>query len=161
MSLIDGIIQPRAYELIRDKIAEILLEEFANQFALTSDADLNLHKVYLERFVPLDFTELPCLNIGLERGDYSNQHQGQYDGDYRFYIECNVKASESDSARGDTKSKVKVQKIMGVAMAILENPVYKTLGFVPGTIKHRHVESFVFAEQIGRASCRERVSPRV
>ena len=56
MSLIDGIIQPRAYELIRDKIAEILLEEFANQFALTSDADLNLHKVYLERFVPLDFT---------------------------------------------------------------------------------------------------------
>lgn len=146
MSLINGIIQPQAFEQIRDKIAEILLIEFQNQYLLTSDPDLDLKKVYVERFVPFDFTELPCLNVGLERGDYDNQHQGQADAVYKMYVEVLMKAHTSATYRGDTKARMKVHKVMGRARAIIENPVYKTLGFVPGIIKHREVESFVFAE---------------
>jgi len=146
-SLITGIIPRRGYEIIRDRICQILLEEIQNQFVLTSDQDLNITQVFMERMVPFDFTELPALNVGLERGDYSNQHQGQYDGDYRFFFECNTRGETDGDDRGDMMAKVKVQKLMGVAQAILENPIYKTLGFTPGQlIKHRHVESFVFAE---------------
>lgn len=146
MSLIDGIIQPQAFEQIRDKIAQILLEEFQNQYTLTGDPELDLKKVYVERFVPFDYTELPCLNVGLERGDYQNQHQGYADADYRFFVEVLMKAHTSSTYRGDTKARMKVHKVLGVARAIIENPVYKTLGFAPGVIRHREIESFVFAE---------------
>jgi hypothetical protein len=148
-ALIKGVIPRRGFELIRDRLCWILAVEFANQLVLTGDYDLQLDKIYMERMVPFDHTELPALNVGVERGDYSGQHQGHADGVARFFVECNTKG-ESDiesGQRGDTASKIWVQKLLGVAWAIIENPVYKTLGFAKGElISHRHCESFVFAE---------------
>ena len=147
-SVITGIIQPQAFELIRDRICQILVVEFENQFQLTGNYDLQniSSSIYMERMAPFDYTELPALNVGIERGDYEQYHQGQSDGVYRYFIECCAISQTDNSKRGDEKAKVLVHKIMGITRAILENPLYKTLGFSPGMIKHRHIESFVFAE---------------
>jgi hypothetical protein len=120
-----------------------------NQFLLSGDYDLDIDGVYMERLVPFDHTELVALNVGIERGDYESYHQGQADAAYRYFIECNASgaADVSEDLRGDTAAKVKVQKFLGLVRAILEDPQYKTLGFPAGQlIKHRHIESFVFAE---------------
>jgi AraC-like DNA-binding protein len=147
---INGIIPRQAYEIIRDRICQILVEELNNQYAISGIYALQKNaQVFMERMVRFNLSELPAINVGIERGDYSNMHQGQSDGDYRFFIECNTESEGEDALRGDTKSKILVQKILGMARAILENPIYKTLGFTPGQfIKHRHIEGFVFAEQI-------------
>lgn len=147
MSLIQGVIPRQGFEIIRDRICEILVDEFAGQFILSGDADLESMKVYMERMIPFDHTELPALNVGIERGDYQSYHQGQSEAVYRFFIEANTFGETDDDFRGDTLAKVTVHKIIGIARAILENPVYKTLGFQAGQlISHRHIESFVFAE---------------
>jgi hypothetical protein len=148
MSLISQPIARRAYELIRDRICQILVEEIQTQEVLTYDTELQLKGdgVFMERMIPFDHTECPAINVGMERGDYSNYHLGQSDGDYRFFIEVNTSAVSKDGKRGDERSKVLCEKIMGVCMAIIDDPIYVTLGFAPGLIRHRHVESFVFAE---------------
>lgn len=148
MSLITNAIPRQGFEIIRDRICQILAEEFDTQFALSYDTDLDGVKIYMERMVAFDHTELSSLNVGIERGDYSNQHQGYADGVYRFFIEHNTigETDTDNDIRGDKASKVKVQKLMGVTRAILEDPIYKTLGFAPGFIGNRHIESFVFAE---------------
>ncbi len=135
-SKIVGLIPRQGFELIRDRICQILSEEFEMQLILGGDYDLRFDK-----------TELPSINVGLERGDEESSHQGQSEWTYRYWIEINTRGENEDDSRGDTQSKIKVQKIMGIARAILENPVYKTLGFPAGQlIRHRHVESYVFAE---------------
>ncbi len=149
MSLINGIVPRQNFEIVRDQICQILVEEIEHQFILSEDQDLSNVKVFVERTSPFDHTELPALNVGVERGDYSNQHQGHADGTYRYFIECNTKAETTEDDRGDSISKMRVQRLIGLSRAILENPVYKTLGFPTGSgaiIMHRHIESFVFAE---------------
>ncbi len=144
-----GVIPKQAFEIIRDRVCQILADEFDNQFLLGGDYDLENVDIYMERLIPFDHTDLPALNVGIERGDYTSYHQGQSEATYRFFIEHNTSAEWDDEQRGDTAAKIKVQKLMGKARAILENPIYKTLGFPKGAnalISHRHVESFVFAE---------------
>lgn len=149
MIKIQGQIPRRSYEIIRDRICQILVEEFEAQLIYSGDYDLDV-QIFMERMVAFDHTELPALNVGIERGDAESYHQGQSDWALRFFIESNTRAEtgeRDDVNRGDQIAKMKVQKIMGIAQAILENPAYKTLGFTPGQlIKHRHIESFVFAE---------------
>jgi hypothetical protein len=151
--MIQGRIPPRAFEIIRNRICEILVAEFANQYTLSGDVDADRDtdlkdvKIWMERLIPFSVSELPAINVGIERGDYANYHQGQADGDYRFFMECNTSAPTNDSDSGDTNSKVWVHKLMGMAQAIITDPLYKILNFRPGQyIKHHHVESFVFAE---------------
>ncbi len=148
MSLIDGLIPAQGFEVIRDRICQILAVELEQQFLLSGDYDLEDigDKIYMERMVPFDHTECPAINVRIERGDYNNQHQGAADGIYRYFIEHNVVALTEDGLRGDTSAKVKAHKIMGKVRAIFENPVYKTLAFPAPFIAHRHIESFVFSE---------------
>lgn len=145
-SKITGVIPAQNFEIIRNRICSILLLELETQFLRTYDTDLNIEKIYMERMVPFDHTELPALNVGIERGDYGSYHQGQADAIYRYFIESNTKANTNEYVRGDEKAKARVQKLLGKCRYILEDPAYRTLGFDPGIISHRHVESFVFAE---------------
>lgn len=148
-SKINYIIPPQNFEAIRDRIAQILLDELANQYLLTADEDLNLNnKIYIERLVGFNFSELPALNVGIERGDYANYHQGYTQGTYRFYIECNTTGeTQDDNTRGDERAKKLSHKLMGKVREILDNPVYDALGFPTGkVVSHRHVDGFLFTE---------------
>jgi hypothetical protein len=144
--MITQVIPPQGFELIRDRICQILLAELNNQYLMTYDEDLNLSQIFMERMVPFSHAELPALNVGMERGDYVAYHQGQADGVYRFFIECNTQAATTEEARGDERAKRRAQRLLGKCRYILEDPIYKKLGFASGLISHRHVESFVFAE---------------
>lgn len=146
MSLITTIIPQSAVEILINRIGSILVDELSNQFLLTNDP-LFKAVTYMERVTPYQPEEGPTLNVFLERGEYSQQHQGQTNAEYRIIIEAfsNAKANgNTKDTRADLLSMNKLKKLLLVCRYILEDPLYKTLAFSPGFIMWRHVENIWF-----------------
>lgn len=129
MALIDGIIPKQNYELIGDVLGAILDVELRNQGSLYSPNEVFITSVYRERFVPPDETEYPMLNVVLADGLYDNKDQTQADGSYKYIVMAYASAKTTASYRGDLLASIKLQRLLGLCRAILENPVYNTLGF--------------------------------
>lgn len=144
MSIISTVIGSQAYELIRNRISEILADEIANQSALGSD--VSNATVWLERFTPFDNTELPAVNVGLATGNFTGQTLLQSNGTYQYNIDAYVSAETTDTAESDVLAYKKLHRLLGVMRAILENSQYKTLLFAPPFIMNRSVESLSFAD---------------
>jgi len=127
MSKINIEIPVQNYELYRDKLAIILQDELDNQYALTGNELFNL-KVFCERFVDFDNTELPALNVYFRdaRNLEKNHRSTKYE--YSYIIQTNVSNRTSVNERGDVLSSLKLQKLTGVIRYILEHEAYKTLG---------------------------------
>lgn len=141
MSQITLPIPTQAFELIRDRIGEILADELANQVDAFYKTELDA-KVFVERFVPFDETDIPSVNVSLVRGDFDIQTTINTDGTYRYNIDCYHKAPTTDAKRGDTASMQKLQTLLGACRAILESTKYITLGFAAPFIEHRSSENF-------------------
>lgn len=121
-------IQSQAYEIIRDRILIILMDEMDLQQQLTYDPDLEL-QFFLERLIAIDKEEVDSVVVSLAAGEYLNENQGSSDGNYTFYVDCYCKSKSRDGEDGFTRSNVKLQKLLGIMRFILKNPIYKTLGF--------------------------------
>lgn len=145
MALINGVIPRQNFELVRDKIGEILATEFAAQFALTSNSELNA-TVHVERIVPFDNTEIPCINVLLSRGNFDNMTAKKSDGTYQFNIDVYAKSKSSENQGGDSRASFIMQKMVGMAMAILENPRYRTLAFAPPSVAHTQVSDISISD---------------
>jgi len=144
MALINSQIRPQAFEVIRDSIGAILALEIAFQGVnnwIPEAGWRNESKVWVERFIAFDKTEIPCVNVNMASGNFSNDHQGHSDGIYKWNIDCFAFAKTSDTDDGDKKSIFRLQRLMGVCRAILSNPQYKTLGIVAPYVMNRQVES--------------------
>src|SRR6185437_13563890 len=130
MAILNGIIPAQNFEIIRDRIGEILADEFANQFTLSGNPDIN-PTIFIERFVAFDKTEYPAINVSLLKGEYDNKDARQADGTYVYIIDCYTSAKDTAGEQGDTQSIITLHKILGMCRAILENPGYRTLGYTP------------------------------
>lgn len=139
---IDGLIPNQNYELIRDRIAAILMEELTNQGAISSPAETFVKGVWVERFMTFDqAVEFPCLNVVLGDGTYDNKDQTSVDGYYKYYIVGYTSAPTTRNGKGDTLAKIKLHRLLGMCRAILENPVYKTLDFPTPFLRNLKVGS--------------------
>ena len=148
MALINQIIGPQSYEIARDRIAIILKSEIVNQVALTGDYDIDA-SVWLERTVKVNTSELdagPLIVVSLATGDYSNQDVMQTTGTYVYLIDIYTKAKTTSTAQGDTRSRLLCQRMMGKCRGILEATQYLTLGFTPGFVMGRKINSIQIAE---------------
>jgi hypothetical protein len=143
MPQINEILQPQYYEIIRDRIVDILFDELLNQYTIGYDDDFNV-AVTGERFVAIGLPEVPIINVSLANGNFDNKHIGFSDGAYTFNIDVYSNSSTED---GDRLSTIHLHKLLGACRAILENPAYKTLGFNPGFIRRVGVQGFDIAEQ--------------
>jgi hypothetical protein len=144
MAILKEPIQPRNFEVVRDRIAEILQEEFDNQVALNySDLDV---KVCVGRFAPFDKTELPLINVCTASIPFSNGDVKGADGASIFNIDTYVNAAYEETQDGDTKAAILLDKILGMIWAILENPAYDTLGFTRPSITRVEVSRIDIAE---------------
>jgi len=145
MAIIDNLIPQQNFELIRDRIGLILADELSNQLAKHGDASLN-PTVGIERYKSFNITELNFLSVNLARGPFDNKNAIQVDGSYLYNIDGYVSAKSTDSDDGDNLSSIKLQRILGMVRAILENPGYDTLAFVRGNIGHTEVQELTIAE---------------
>lgn len=140
------------YELVLDRIGEILTEELNGQDYNNSDLNVTVFK---ERDIPYNTGEgggKPMVNVMFERVDYDYQTAIQSDGLCRYVIECTRQGKGNPSEGGDTVAMTKIQRLAGVIRAILMNPKYKTLGYEPGFIKNRHIQSIEFGKPIRQDS---------
>lgn len=129
MSKILNAIGPAGFELVRDRIAEIILDELHNQASLTYEAEFEDMKVWIERSHDFSKTELPAINVKLSSGDYGNKNRGSVDGTYIFNIDFHANSPKVGDDDGDKLASIKVQKLMRFVRAILEDPIYETLAF--------------------------------
>lgn len=144
MSKIVNPIPPRAFELIRDRIGEILISELASQTAMTYDENLDA-TVHVEKTVPFQAVEFPAVNVALSRGGFDNATILKKDGNYTYHIDVWTRAKSTDSDGGDSLSMFKLHRLIGVIDAILSDHQYNTLGFEKPFI------SRVFVDEIGIA----------
>lgn len=135
-----GLIPPQNYQTILTRIGAILLEELTEQQVL--DNTFDLPTIWAERFIPLDKTEVPAINVSLATGDYDNKDQTQVDGTYTFYIDCYTQSPELDSEYADTAASLKLQRLIGKVRAILESPFYRTLSIATPSIIRTKVTGF-------------------
>lgn len=143
MALIDKVIGPQNYEIVRDRIGRIVADELNNQFQLAYDPDLRV-KVWNERTIPFDNDkELPSINVMIAEDQFDYQSAVDVIGNARYFVDFYFDAPHggNDGQGGDTKANWTMQKVMGKVRSILMHSAYKTLGFNPGFIANRHVES--------------------
>jgi len=146
MGYIKHLISQQAFESIRDRIGEILTDEFDNSFIWSYDVLFDQVKVWRERFIKLDKTECPAVNVGLISGDYGNKNQGSVDGEYLFAIDVYTNSADEGGISGDTLAAIKNHRIAGAIRAILEDNVYRTLLFTPPFIARTGIKSLKVAD---------------
>jgi len=153
MSLINTQIPRSNFELIRDRIGEILADEIRNQFNRFGDNDLDL-TVWNSRFIPFNHTEMPAVNVNFFRGDFTAWDAEESTGIYKYSVDCysvaKSGAAGSGAIRGDAKSMIKMQKILGVCRTILEDTQYRTLGFDPPSLSTTLSEALDIANPMGQ-----------
>lgn len=120
--------------MARSRICEILTDEVQNQYRLSQDENLDA-TVWMERSNAFDSVELSAINVCLNNATYSNKHAGSLDGTYIFNVDVFTNSKTTISNPGDIAASIKCQQILGMCQAILENPLFKTLGFQPGFVK--------------------------
>lgn len=145
MAIINTIIQPRSFEIVRDRVGEILKDELLNQSILSNDENINA-SVFIERIVRFDHTDLPSINVCIPSGTFQGQSAINTDGVYMYRIECYTKASSSDGTDADTLSMIRLQRLMGICQSIIEDSRYKTLGFATPFVMNRHFESMAISD---------------
>lgn len=146
MSLIENAVPPASFELVRDRIGEILAVELPKQLLLTGSYYINA-TVWVERFIPFDKTEFPAINVMLADGKYDNQDVRQADGTYNFYIDCYQSAASGPTPdkRGDVEAMRRLHRILATVRAIIQSPKYLTLAFAEPKIMRRQIETLTIA----------------
>jgi hypothetical protein len=92
-------------------------------------------RVFTERMVDIDKSEVPAINVYLFQGDFENQDQTQTEGTYQYYIDIYTQAKDEKGMntdpekRGDYKAVKQLHRLMAMVQKILEAPAYRTLGF--------------------------------
>jgi hypothetical protein len=151
MALINTPILPQNFEIVRDRIAEILVTEIENQITQGYDPLLEDVQVFPERIIPLDDTHMPCICINLNRGNFGVKTMaGSAMGEYVYQIDAYGKASSEvsgdDITPADYLAAVVCQRLLGLARAILEDPQYRTLGYAAPSISSVRFSDMLFEE---------------
>lgn len=137
-SRINHIIQPRAFEFIRDRIGNILKEELDNQFNTYAVQEAKA-LVTIEGDKIVDSTEMATILVALNEGNLDSDHPGSSRGAMFFNIDCFCNAKSTDVADGAILASLKLQRLVGLVWAILSDEQYSTLGFAPPFIANRGV----------------------
>jgi hypothetical protein len=141
MAVIPHLITAQAFEIVRDRIGAILADELESQVTAYGNYYAEVTDVWVERFIKIDKTEVPCINVTLAQGELNAQSQLQSDGIYTFNVDCYHGSPATDTEDGDTLAMVKLQRLLGICRAILEDSRYKTLGFAAPFVMNRHVSN--------------------
>ncbi len=170
-AVINTAIRPSNYEIIRDRIAEILGLEFTLQKAsFNLPVELCPAKIDTERFLNVDENDFPVVIVRMVKGLYLDEDGRQTKdsggtriGTYRFYVDVYTGSPSNANYFGDEIATKNLQRMMGIIMAILEDTRYSTLGFDPKTsgIADTHVDQFFVKNALENENVMDFVCGRV
>jgi hypothetical protein len=129
MPNINLIIPTQRFEIIRDRIGEILSDEINNQYMLANLP--NVPKVWVGRSYPFEQMDMPAINVSLSRIDYTNKDQLSVSGENIYNIDVYTSSPDTEANTGDKIAMISLHKIVGMCRAIVENPAYSNVGIAP------------------------------
>lgn len=142
--MIDNIIPKQNFEIVRDAIGTILVNELANQKTLQGLEDDAV--VFAERTTPIQNDELVSINVSFDSVDYSSKTQQSNQGRNVFNIDVYTIGQARINSDGSTDSSFRLHKYLGMVRYILSHTIYKTLNLPMGFIGGTKVESIVVME---------------
>ena len=127
MAIITEIISKQNFEIVGEKIGDILSIELSNQKTLQNS--LVNFAVFKERVTAIDKTEEVVVNVLLNSIDNSSSSQSGAQSVCSFFIDVFASAKETEANRGDKAAFDKLLKYVGMCRYILQSHKYKTLSF--------------------------------
>ena len=127
-ALADGVI-----DIIRDRIASILLDELRNQASISSRPFLNISRIWKERETPFNKSELDPIAINLQAGEivYGDQYQTQRVKEITYYIDIYTCQKHSTEGYADRLAVEQGFDVVNAVQFILDHPEYKALRIAP------------------------------
>lgn len=142
MALINEIINPQGFEVVENRIAEILTIELENQHCLQKlESDF---QVWVERQEPFDKSEDVMISVILFQGEYEGKNQRDLQGEYLYFIDIALTGEGSVDESPSINARNKLFKYAGMVRYILESGKYNLLGFPPGLIGGKSVKRITF-----------------
>ena len=134
-SKINTLIGRQAYELCRNRIGEILIEELNNQFNVLGNTYAKAN-VTVEGNGIAETSDNSEVIISLADGSFDNEHVGNSRGKYIFNVDVFCRAKSTALLDGSVNAAYKCQALIGIIRYILKDPQYRTLGFAPPFISN-------------------------
>lgn len=140
MAQINEVVGKDYFQLCRDNIATILLDELPNQAILQANDDLNYSKIWCDRKRPFNASEIPAINLSIESVNYGVKNRGQRDANPIFTIDVYDSKMSTEFGDADELLSESTWQIARTIQYILDNPIYATLGLAP-YVMHTEVQS--------------------
>lgn len=141
-AIITELIQDQPFQIIQNRIAEILAVEITNQKALQGlDSDF---EVYVERIEPYASTEDVLITISSKQQENVEYTQSQSKTENLYFIDIFAGGIESGDQSLSENVRLKLFKYVGLVKYILNSGKYDTLGFPRGLITNRHIKRITF-----------------
>ena len=137
------IIPASNFEFIRDQVACIVKDELDRQAEYYEEEDLT-GEVFVERYTPIGIDEDNVITVNSESCQFDDQTNTSQSNEIHFNIDVFANAKQTSTMDGYKASSLKMQRVCGLIRSILMNPEYLTLGFDPGFIWHRSVQTIRF-----------------
>ncbi len=137
MGLIEETIPSQGFEIVRDRISEILNSELQDQIP-RKNITYSI-SVDTERNNAVDTVEDVLVNILFNNSDFSQFTEIDRQGNTEYYIDVYATGVSTNLEQGSLVSAKKVQEVIGMISYILSHEVYKILGFDPGSIGGTYV----------------------
>ena len=141
MAVITEIIPAQGFEIVQNRIGEILIEEISNQIDLQNLSDSV--EVFVERIEPFDKSEDVMISVAFKEGEYEGQTTSDSQGYYTYFIDLFVTGKGIGDESPSTNSRNKLFKYIGMIRYILMSGKLQTLGFVPGLIGGKTIKKIM------------------
>lgn len=139
-SLINNEIPTQLFELVGERIGEILATELAYQ---KEQYDTPLPDIYYERTVTFTDNDYPALNVCFAALPFDTHSPTNASGILSYNIDAYVSHPNTADDRGDELAGALIKKLLGMCRYILSYPAYNTLGFAPGLVSRVQVGNII------------------
>lgn len=139
MAIITETIGSQGFERVSNRIAEILVEEIANQVTIQGFEETV--EIFLERIEPMDKSEDVVISVALREGKYEGHTSRDVQGEYMYFIDLFVSGYGKGDEAPSTVSKKKLYRYLGLIRYILSSGKMPTLNFPPGLIGGKYVKN--------------------
>lgn len=141
MAVITEIIPAQGFEIVQNRIGEILIEEVSNQIEIQSLTDTV--EVFVERIEPFDKSEDVMISLAFKEGEYEGQTTKDSQGYYTYFIDVFATGRGIGNESPSTNARNKLFKYIGMIRYILMSGKLQTLGFVPGLIGGKTIKKIM------------------
>lgn len=141
-SVVTELIPDSPFQIIQNRIAEILFEELTAQHSLQNlDSDFEF---FVERIHPYDTSEDVVVTIACKEQENFEYTQINSQATITYFVDIFTGGVESSSQSLAENVRLKLFKYVSMVKYILNSAKYQTLGFKNGLVRNRHIKKTTF-----------------